>query len=251
MKKWSSDVVDLLQSIYDLIDTQGSSNILDVGCGDGYDLWQISKLSPSNCRFWGIDSSSKSIQTAQAAGVFDGRFDFSVKDVSLGLPFDDGAFDLIFSKNVLELISDKSALLKEMHRVLKPNGQIIFAHYDWDSQTIDGDDKDFIREMVRAYGDWQQPWMPTNDAWMGRRLWATFNGSQLFDGQMHTYVLTNTEFASPFYGYQRIQDFRRMATKDLLDSEKVERFYQDMEMRSKQGRFFYSITMYIYTGRIR
>ncbi len=69
--------------------------------------WQISKLVSSDCHFWGVDSSSKAIRTAQAENLFDERFEFLVKDVSQGLPFDDGKFEVIFSKNVLECIPDK------------------------------------------------------------------------------------------------------------------------------------------------
>jgi protein-L-isoaspartate O-methyltransferase len=49
MKERSPDVVDMLQSIYGLLDLEDASNILDIGCGDGYDLWQISKLVSSDC----------------------------------------------------------------------------------------------------------------------------------------------------------------------------------------------------------
>ena len=248
MKKRSPDVVDMLQSIYSLLDLEDVHNILDIGCGDGYDLWQISKLTPSGCHFCGIDSSSKAIQAAQAESRFDDRFRFLVQDVSQGLPFDDGHFDVIFSKNVLECIPDKFSLLKEVHRVLKNDGQIVIAHYDWDSQTIDGNDKEFIREMVHSFGDWQQEWMTDSDAWMGRRLWSTFNGSRLFEGEIQTYVLTNTEFCSPYYGYERIKDFGSLAERALIDREKYEQFCQEMKVRSERGEYFYSIVMYIYAG---
>ncbi len=249
MKEWSPDVVDMLQSIYGLLDLEDASNVLDIGCGDGYDLWQISKLASSGCHFWGVDSSSKAIQTAQAESLFDERFEFLVKDVSQGLPFDDGKFEVIFSKNVLECIPDKLTLLKEIHRVLKNDGQIVIAHFDWDSQTIDGNDKEFIRKMVHCFGDWQQAWMTDSDAWMGRRLWSTINASQLFEGQIHSYVLTNTEFCPPYYGYERIADFRSMVEQGLIDKEKYEKFYREMKARSERGEYFYSITMYVYVGK--
>lgn len=248
MRKWSPDVVEILHPIYSLLELDGRRNILDIGCGNGYDLWQISKLSPQKCHFWGIDSSSKAIQTAQADSLFDERFEFRVRDVSQGLPFDDGQFDVVYSKNVLECIPDKSALLTETHRVLQDEGQILFAHYDWDSQSIDGDNKAFIREMVHRFGDWRQDWMAVSDAWMGRRLWTTINGSDLFEGQVKAYVLTNTEFCSPYYGYERINDFRSMVERGLIDKEEFERFYQEMEARSRRGTYFYSITMYVYFG---
>jgi ubiquinone/menaquinone biosynthesis C-methylase UbiE len=239
----------MLQYVYGLLDLAEANNILDIGCGDGYDLWQISKLAPVDCHFCGLDMASKAIQAAQAEKLFDNRFSFSVHDVSQDLPFEDGQFDVVFSKNVLECIPDKFKHLQEIHRVLSNNGQIIVSHFDWDSQTVDGDDKEFIRKMVHCFGDWQQDWMAASDAWMGRRLWSTFNSSQLFAGEIQTYVLTNTEFCSPYYGYERIRDFGSLAEKAFIDREKYDQFCQEMEARSQRGEYFYSIVNYIYLGR--
>lgn len=38
MKKRSPDVVEMLQFIYSLLDLEAAHHILDIGCGDGYDL---------------------------------------------------------------------------------------------------------------------------------------------------------------------------------------------------------------------
>ena len=73
--------------------------------------------------------------------------------------------------------------LAEAHRLLKSSGQIVYAHYDWDSQTIDGTDKHLVRRIVQSFNDWQQNWMGACDAWMGRRLWSTFQERRAVSGQ--------------------------------------------------------------------
>ena len=249
MKQWGSDVVEMLQYIYGLLDLQKAEHILDLGCGDGYDLGQIAKLTPAACHLWGIDASVQVIEAAVAETAADERFHFAVGDAEPALPFDDYQFDVVFSKNFLECITQKQRLLDQVHRVLKEDGQVVFAHFDWDSQTIDGQDKAIIRKLVHAYADWQQAWMTASDGWMGRRLWSTFQSSRLFEGQIYTYVLTNTEFRPPYYGQARINDFRAMAEAGLIDLREFERFYQDIEQRTTKNQYFYSITMYIYVGR--
>jgi ubiquinone/menaquinone biosynthesis C-methylase UbiE len=131
MKERSPDVAEMLQHVYGLLDLRRVTSILDIGCGDGYDLHQISKRSPETCRFWGIDTSPRAIQSASEATGRDGGFIFSVADASASLPFRDAQFDVVFSKNVLECVSDKAALLKEVHRVLRKDGHLVLAHYDW------------------------------------------------------------------------------------------------------------------------
>lgn len=110
------------------------------------------------------------------------------------MPFEDETFDVVFSNNVLECITDKGKLLSEIARVLKPSGQVVCAHFDWDSQLIDGTDKALVRKIVQTFNDWQQGWMDDCDAWMGRRLWKTFNRSKLFNGEIQCHVLTNTKY---------------------------------------------------------
>ncbi len=50
------------------------------------------------------------------------------------LPFEDGEFDVIFSKSVFEHIVDVSALLDECRRVLAPGGTLISLVPDWKAQ---------------------------------------------------------------------------------------------------------------------
>jgi phosphoethanolamine N-methyltransferase len=49
------------------------------------------------------------------------------------LPFPDKSFDIVYSKGVLVHIDDKTPLFNEIHRVLKPNGNLIID--DWLSPT--------------------------------------------------------------------------------------------------------------------
>ena len=249
MKERSPDVSEMLRFVYGLLDIQGASNILDIGCGDGYDLFQMARLASPSCRFWGIDASSRAIQVATSEANGDPRFIITCHDASQRLPFRSGQFDIVFSKNTLECISKKSALIDETHRVLRGEGQVVFAHFDWDSQVISGKNKPLIRKIVHAFADWKQDWMHDCDAWMGRRLWGEFNGSGLFKGQLHTYVLTNTDFCPPYYGYERIKDFSALVEKGFVTEDEIKDFYDDIQEQSTQGKYFYSITLYIYVGR--
>lgn len=170
-------------------------------------------------------------------------------DVSAGLPFGDGVFDAVFSLNLLECLPDKQALLCEMHRVLRPDGQVVCAHFDWDSQAIDGNDKNAIRKAIHAYSDWTQNWMTASDGWMGRRLWSTFRRSGLFEGTVHSYVLTNTEFRAGCYGFDLVQAFQALVRRGMLEQAEWQSIFDACAERNKRGEYFYGITLYTYVGR--
>ena len=79
------------------MDIDNAKTILDIGCGDGYDLWQISRIANENIRLVGIDSSTKAIESARSETQGDSRFSFSVGDVSSKLPSENEEFDIVLS----------------------------------------------------------------------------------------------------------------------------------------------------------
>lgn len=126
--------------ILDTVDVAGKS-VLDIGCGVGGPAMVIAKdLGAADVV--GIDIEKYLIETAQdnvsAAGLDDR---VSMKLVEEGpLPFPDERFDIVFSKDSLIHVPDKSALYKEVLRVLRPGGE--FAASDWlrgdDAEDLDG-----------------------------------------------------------------------------------------------------------------
>lgn len=249
MTEPASDMLAMRNYIYSLMDLEGVRAVLDLGCGKGYDLRRIGESLGPDARLVGMDASQKALDAAKAEVGDDPRFELLLADASRGLPFGDGEFDLIFSRDMLECIPDKDALVREVGRVLRPAGQIVFAHWDWDSQVIDGSDKDLVRKIVHTFGDWKQNWMTDCDSWMGRRLWRVFNRSGLFAGKVYPYVLTSTEFAPGYPGYSNIQDFQALVKRDMISREEYDRFIGDIESLAAEDEYFYAVTTYIYVGR--
>ncbi|MQA91860.1 MAG: hypothetical protein GEU90_16835 [Gemmatimonas sp.] len=155
----------------------------------------------------------------------------------------------MYSNNLVECLGDSAAFAKEVARVLRPEGQLVVAHWDWDSQVFDGADKARIRRLVHAYADWQQAWMEHSDGWMGRRLWGVFHSSGSFTGSVHARVLINTEYSAPWFGFANARAFRSLVERGLASAEDVEEFEREQEALRHQWRYFYSITGYAYVGR--
>ncbi len=90
--------------------------ILDVGCGTGANLVMLSRFGEAE----GVDVSPDALAFCRARGL---------QNVRLGaaeeLPFEDGTFDLVTAFDVIEHMDDDVAGLREMHRVLRPDGRIL------------------------------------------------------------------------------------------------------------------------------
>ena len=102
--------------------------ILDAGCGFGGTLLNLSKNFPE-AEGVGIDMSDPLLelaqQTAEAQGVEE-RVVFEKADVQ-EIPYPDDSFDVVISTNVVHHVADPLAMLKELERVLAPEGMLYIA----------------------------------------------------------------------------------------------------------------------------
>ena len=94
----------------------GRPRILDVGCGTGANLELLGQYGEAE----GVDVSTDALQFCRARGLENVRQGEAEK-----LPYEDGAFDLVTALDVVEHLDDDVAGLREMRRVLKPNGRAL------------------------------------------------------------------------------------------------------------------------------
>jgi ubiquinone/menaquinone biosynthesis C-methylase UbiE len=96
-----------------------NKKLLDIGCGNGVDL---RKLATQGARVYGIDPSKEFIKVAQKNNPL-GLF---TEGVGEKLPFPDNYFDVVTSKWAMQTSSDVPKVLKEMARILKKGGKLIY-----------------------------------------------------------------------------------------------------------------------------
>jgi ubiquinone/menaquinone biosynthesis C-methylase UbiE len=219
--------------------------ILDFGCGMGDFLGILSKRVSAESMLVGIDAMDRFIKEANnrhpsinfICMKFDGKLD---------LP--DASFDIILTVDVIECISDKTALLNEFHRVLKPRGKILAAHWDWDTMVYSSDNKELARKAIASFSDWKQPWMDNCDGQMGRKLWGLFEGSNKFRGQPAAFNLIETAYEKGKYGYDRMQDIAAISKKCMNPKNEYEKLHNEMMINNIKGQYFFSLTSFIYCG---
>lgn len=103
-------------------------HVLDLGCGCGLDVYVAAHLVGATGRVVGLDMTAEMLEWARRfAGEWAlGNVSF-VEGAIEALPFEDGAFDMVISNGVLNLVPDKDAAFREIHRVLRPGGTFAAA----------------------------------------------------------------------------------------------------------------------------
>jgi malonyl-CoA O-methyltransferase len=115
----------ILERCVELVETSGLSHLswLDAGCGAGLlgTMLDEKNITPDLYR---TDLAFESLKSASANKK---GMSFSVQSDIEYLPFKTGAFDGIVVSSVLHWLADPLRGLKELARVLKPDGRVVFA----------------------------------------------------------------------------------------------------------------------------
>jgi SAM-dependent methyltransferase len=103
----------------DYIPRLASGSVIDLGCGAGDSVVQFRDVN-SSVRWVGVDvERSPEVASRRRTDAEFVTFD------GVHLPFEDGSFDAVYCKQVLEHVGEPGALLTEVARVLRPGG--VFA----------------------------------------------------------------------------------------------------------------------------
>ncbi len=111
-----------------LLELAPGCSVLEIGSGSGRYAFYVAETA--RCQVIGLDVNAEGIRNASALAErqnVGAQVRFQQCDVSRPLPFPDASFDAVYSNDVFCHISGRPALLKELWRVLKPGGRLIFS----------------------------------------------------------------------------------------------------------------------------
>ncbi len=111
--------------------------VLDLGCGSGRDVYALAQMVGESGQVVGVDMTEEQLAVAErhrehhrlAFGFDRDNVDFRLGYIEhldqLGL--EDASFDAVVSNCVVNLSPDKDAVLRQVHRLLKPGGEFYFS----------------------------------------------------------------------------------------------------------------------------
>jgi methionine biosynthesis protein MetW len=122
LKRWDIDRYDMACKL-----ASNGERVLDVGCGNGSMLFRlIHKYS----KLYGIDITPSRLEdarktVAETYSDLPNKFYFCEGNLDRAMEFESDYFDTIICLATLEHVYDIYNLIKEVHRILKPGGDII------------------------------------------------------------------------------------------------------------------------------
>ena len=135
-------VYDKLAKVYDLIfgptlhpgriqaiqhmNIQPGERVLEVGVGTGINL----SLYPKEATVTGIDFSSSMLEKARERAARKGLRNMRLLQMDAAdLKFADDSFDIVYAPYLISVVPDPVKVAREMRRVCRPGGRIIFLNH--------------------------------------------------------------------------------------------------------------------------
>jgi SAM-dependent methyltransferase len=101
--------------------------VLEIGLGQGADAEQLIR---NGARWSGVDLTTESIERVRTRLTLrDLPFEDLRQGSVLDLPFADGSFGMVFSHGVLHHVPEIAQAQREIHRVLRPDGELVIMLY--------------------------------------------------------------------------------------------------------------------------
>ncbi|HRY10670.1 MAG TPA: class I SAM-dependent methyltransferase [Candidatus Nanopelagicales bacterium] len=163
---------------------ESPSSVLDIGCGRGFLLGVLAE---------------KGLEGLSGVDVYDdpsqGRFRYRQADVTEGLPFNDSEFDCVVAGEIIEHVPDPDSLLREIRRVLSPQGLLVLSTpnlVSWANRVL-------VPLGIQPLGT-----ETSSEIALGRRLKVLGQGNQV---QGHLKVFTHRALSEILqrYGFEIVQ----------------------------------------------
>ncbi len=126
-QRWNNYIAKTLSFLKNWTQISPDAAVLDIGCGTGEFERLLLTENPQQV-ITGVDISEKMLLMAKQKCRTYPNVSFRTASVS-ALPFADNSFDVVVSASAFHYFDDPTLALKEIKRVLKPEGRVIIL--DW------------------------------------------------------------------------------------------------------------------------
>jgi arsenite methyltransferase len=152
-----------LESYLSNIDFPDCARVLDIGCGTGAQSRRLAAW-PGVGEVVGVDQLEPLLERGRELAADLQNVSFRYSDAR-DLPFEDASFDVVVLHTLLTHVPGPEGVLLEVHRVLKPCGQVAIYDGDFTTMSVATSDADPLQGCIDAFIEGN-----VNDRWLVRRL---------------------------------------------------------------------------------
>jgi arsenite methyltransferase len=128
-------------------DLRPGETVLDLGSGGGIDSLLAARRVGARGHVYGLDMTASMLERARAHAALAGLSNVEFIEGRMeAIPLPDASVDVTISNGVINLVTSKGKLFREVFRVLRPGGRLVFA-----DSVVDGCLPKEVLENEAAY----------------------------------------------------------------------------------------------------
>lgn len=226
---------------YEMMKLTTGDSALDIGCGPGIDVCNISKLVGENGKVIGLDKDENMLLEAKK-NYKENNVEFIYGDVS-SIPYAEEYFNAVRAERLFQVLPDSykiEELFKELVRVTKKNGRIVLVDTDWGSASIDYEDNELTNRLLYFFANKCRP-----NGFAGRQFYSLLKSAGMCNIEIEIKPIITLDFnETPFSAW---------LTKEALDNniatkEEMEQWNKVLEEKTEKKEFFSSVNMIVISG---
>lgn len=152
-----------LKAYLDDVNFPDGARVLDIGCGTGPQSRTLAAW-PGVGEVVGVDQLEPFLERARELAADIPDLSFRQADAR-NLPFADASFDVVVLHTLLTHVPGPEGVLAEVHRVLRPGGQVAIYDGDFSTMSVATSDADPLQGCIDAFVEGN-----VHDKWLVRRL---------------------------------------------------------------------------------
>ena len=233
-----------LEPLLKPLDLKPGLRVLDVGSGPAHTTLELARRVTPNGKVTGIDINADFVERSREHAR-EQKLDAEFVQASFPpLPFPDGSFDRVFSKNVLEYVDSASETVAEMARVTARGGIVSVIDSDWDMLALDlpiGAPRERSDRVLAAAKS-----IAIKEPRIGRRLHGLLVESGLADVKVEVFAGADTIGRSFTMLRESLSRYAR--DSKLIGKNEIEQWLADLTEAIERRRYLFVLPQFVARG---
>ena len=221
------------QAILKELNLEKSQTVVDIGCGGGHLVQEISLSIGSDGKAFGVDTSKFQINSAIERCKHLSNVKFLCCNAN-AISIEDSSCDAVTFTQTLEYIDNVDEALSEAKRLQKPNSKFVNISTLWDYFGFHGPEKKLNYMMHDSYRGQKHPMIPTQ---LNGKL--AKQGYKNIRTQDITFFLTNKDENS-FPKFHEI-NMVNAAKKNGISEDLILKWQDQLVKAETEGRFAFTV----------